>query len=322
MSDDQQDLVVNKTSKMEKLGGNYCFQRSCDQCVLLTSSPSFSRTNGKNFFTLTLHCRSQQGPYAHLQQPFQQQQFRPHSSFHPGAPASAASSQHNMSRSNSASQRSIASQRSSSQYSVSSQQQQRAPGRAAVHSYPGPPNVARQPTGNSYTNVPSTKRSMLRNDEMYEMYPGTNGNGTRRVTSNSNIAHNTHAASNTSMNRVADPRQSNPSLPTLQQSPGVARRATPQRGAAPPGGGAPAPGGGVAAERTPRSARTSSSNLAGTPGEAEHSGDSSTEDEIWRAQLYQASIKLQKTPSEKRKGGAAQQVKIGDHSPTCKLGEF
>ncbi len=220
--------------------------------------------------------------------------FRPHSSYQ--------SSQHSVAYSNSASQRSIASQRSSSHHSVASSQNLRlpshGPGRLSVQSYPpAPNNNARQLTG-GYTNVPSTKRTMLRNDEMYEIYPGANKDQ-RQDSSKRNAAHHLQSyskqsvsASNNSVAQHTNPRQSNPNLVNVQHTPPAVRQPSSQVNTPQRNSNMNSPGDKSTVWATPVSEEKSKEN---------NSGGSSTEDEIWRAQLYQASIKLQKTPSEKRK---------------------
>ena len=233
--------------------------------------------------------------------------YRPHSSYHP-------SSQSNVSYSNSASQRSIASQRSGSHHSIASQNQRPASygsGRPTVNQGVGGGSGGsrQQPLG--YTNVPSTKRTMLRNDEMYEMYPGARNGSTKpnltvqqqqqqQQRSQSKLS---LTASNTSIThrQNTDPRQSNPSLVNVQHTPvtpppnrhAPSQQNTPSRNYNPN-----TPGNQSEDWNTPVSQQKT--NLTKESG-AGGGGGSSTEDEIWRAQLYQASVKLQKTPSEKRK---------------------
>ena len=228
------------------------------------------------------------------------QHYRPHSSYHPS------SSQPNVSsQSNSTSQRSIASQRSGSHHSVASQNQRPSsygPGRPSVNTHQGGGGGRQQPVG--YTNVPSTKRTMLRNDEMYEMYPGArHGPSKSNVTKQQSSSQSRHCltASNTSITHrqnAQDPRQSNPSLVNVQHTPPPSRHAPSQQNTPSRNFNPNTLGNQSEDWNTPVSQQKT--NLTKDNGGG-GGGGSSTEDEIWRAQLYQASVKLQKTPSEKRK---------------------
>ena len=217
--------------------------------------------------------------------------YRPHSSYHP-------SSQPNVSYSNSASQRSVNSQRSGSHHSIASQNHRQA-GYGHSRSSGGGSQAGgapRQPPG-GYTNVPSTKRTMLRNDEMYEMYPGARHAQNKPNVTNQQHSQSRHSlnASNTSITQrqnPADHRQSNPSLVNVQHTPPSNRHMASQQNT--PNRNYNTPGNQSEDWNTPQSQHKT--NLT-----KENGGGSSTEDEIWRAQLYQASVKLQKTPSEKRK---------------------
>ena len=228
----------------------------------------------------------------------QHQPCRPHSSYHPA-------SQHSMSHLNSASQRSITSQHSASHHSIASQnrrsqlvpqQDQWRPshnhGIPEVNAYPTTGGVARQqPVG--YTNVPSTKRTMLRNDELYETYPGARGDPSKQNVTGQQQSQSRHSNSGSTKQPTTDPRQSN--LVSVQHTPPPTRHSPSQQNTPNHDCNTKTPVDQSQAWVTPGSKQKT--NLA----KEKHSDGSSTEDEIWRAQLYQASVKLQKTPSEKRK---------------------
>ncbi len=198
-----------------------------------------------------------------------------------------------------------------------------------------------QPVG--YTNVPSTKRTMLRNDQMYEMYNGAGrnshlpreaGQGSRTLENNSS---GTPQSSRNSLGTSQPPihsmpstpsqsldRRSNPNLvqtPTHQQQQ-QNRNSThdlPRHGATtpskypqgpiptPPRGGSTTPTSQRKNSTTPTPRGTTperdvtANRTSGPDKDSGGNSGGSTDDEVWRAQLYQASVKLQKTPSDKRK---------------------
>ena len=196
-----------------------------------------------------------------------------------------------------------------------------------------------QPVG--YTNVPSTKRTMLRNDQMYEMYNGAgrnshpprgDGQGSRTFENNSS---GTPQSSRNSLGTTQPPIQSMPSTPSqsldrrsnpnLMQTPTHQQQQNrnsthdlPRHGATTPSKypqGAPTTPRGGSTTPTSQQKNATTPTLHGTTPERDvtanrtvgadkdSGGNSggSTDDEVWRAQLYQASVKLQKTPSDKRK---------------------
>ncbi len=110
----------------------------------------------------------------------------------------------------------------------------------------GSQNRGASPAG--YSNAPFSKRTTIRNDEMYEQ---------NRSSSCNNSQPNTNRTRLEAANQIAG-------LPGSQAA-------------------------------SANQSRTSLNNIK------DNVGQGSTDDEVWKAQLYKASVKLQKTPSDKRK---------------------